>query len=191
MEFLKLNYKKIALRFLLNVVISFFIILFLGLSRHESFYVDLKIKRIVFIVLPILISFITVGLNYMKFIWGRKSLRNESLNEIKSIYNNQYQLKDTNTTNIFNYSFKCLLGKINDFPCSIAYELDIYPSYRATRCSNYILCRFTITNKFNQDKIDEYQIPIHTTFKGLPTKDVKQDILNYTETLKQKFKPAE
>ena len=126
----------------------------------------------------------------MKFIWGRKSLINENQNEIKSIFNNKYQLKNTIANNLFNYSYKCLTGKIHDFPCSITYELDIYPSYRATRSKNYILCRFEVTNKFNQDKIDEYQIPIHTTFNGLPTIDVKQDIINYAESLKQKFKPA-
>ena len=56
MDFFKTNYKTIALRFLLNGVISFLITLFLSLCRYESLYVDFKIKMTAFILLSILIS---------------------------------------------------------------------------------------------------------------------------------------
>jgi|GEM_PF-2373381 len=185
MKFLKLNWIKIIIRWLFNLLWIEFIFMFIYLyerSRGNNLVIDL-------LVLPAIIfgtftSLITALLNMFSYYLSNRYCKAPS--GIRTLFDNEPQSQIVHQKSFFTYANMSLSGNIRSIPSELEYSLDygLFNRSGAKSTRSTLKGTFHIVNMLNKPQTVEHSFSLEIDLKFRIRSDYRTEVFTFIDKLK-------
>lgn len=187
MKFLKLNWKKVIIRWLFNLLWIELIFSFIYLyerSRGNNLVIDLLVLPA--LILGTFISLMNVLLNMFSFYLGNRYCKDP--NGISTLFDAEPHLQVAHQKSFFTYSYMSLSGNIHNVPSELEYSLDYGFGNRsgAKSTQSKLKGTFQIVNAFHKPQAVRQEFNLEIDLKLRIRNDYQTEVLAFVDKLKSK-----